>query len=115
VTRAQRKPVTVVGLVVAGFVVALVLAFFVSPHASGEPDGLNKVANDKGIATKQRPHALDGTPTAGYAVKGIDDDRLATGVAGVVGVVVVFVAGLGLFAIVRRPKRPSRTTVGAGG
>jgi len=102
-TRAKR-PVTLAGLVVAGLVVAVALAFFVSPHASSQPDGLNKVAADHGIAARQRPHALQGAPTAGYAVKGIDDDRLSTGVAGVIGVAVVFGAGFGVFAIVRRSK-----------
>jgi hypothetical protein len=103
--RASRTPVTVVGLVVAGLAVALALAFFVSPQASSKPDGLNKVAIDKGFDAKEKPHALEGVPTAGYAVKGIHDDRLSTGVAGVIGVVAVFAAGFGLFALVRRSKR----------
>jgi cobalt/nickel transport system permease protein len=115
VTRAEPKPVTVVGLVVAGLAIAIALAFFASPHASGEPDGLNKVASDKGFDAKEKPHALAGTPTAGYAVKGIDDDRVGTGVAGVIGVAVVFVAGFGLFALVRRTRRAPRRAVGTGG
>jgi hypothetical protein len=114
VTRTRHRKVTFVGLVVAGLAVALVMAFFVSPEASSKPDGLNKVAIDKGLAAKEQPHALDGVPTAGYAVKGIGDDRLSTGIAGVIGVTVVFAAGLGLFAIVRRPKRLARAAASAG-
>jgi PDGLE domain-containing protein len=114
VTRAGRK-VTVAGLVLTGLLVTLALAFFVSPEASSRPDGLNKVAADHGLGAGERPHALRGAPTAGYALTGIDDDRLSTGVAGVIGVGVVFVAGLGLFAVVRRAKRSSRAVATAGG
>jgi hypothetical protein len=91
--------------VAAALLVALALAFFVSPHASNEPDGLSKVANEEHIDRRVRPHALAGMPTSGYSVKGIDDPGLSSGVAGVIGVVVVFVAGVGLFAFVRRSKR----------
>ena len=76
----------------AGLAVALLLAFFVAPHASSEPDGLEKVAADKGFADDGTPHALDDGPTSG----------LRTGVAGVVGVVVTFALGAGLFVVVRR-------------
>ena len=75
-----------------GLAVALVLAFFVAPHASSEPDGLEKVAEDEGFAEDAAPHALDDGPTGG----------LSTGVAGVVGVLVTFALGAGLFVVVRR-------------
>jgi hypothetical protein len=96
---------TTLGLVVGGLLVALVLAFFVSPQASSKPDGLNKVAIDNGFAAQEKAHALDDLPTAGYAVKGIDNDRLSTGTAGVIGVMVVFAAGSTLFAVARRTRR----------
>ena len=89
----------------AGLVVALALAFFVSPHASSEPDGLNKVASDQGFADRETAHALESAPTAGYAVDGVDDDRLSTGVAGVVGVTVTFAIAGALFLVVKRTRR----------
>ncbi len=92
----------------AGLLVALALAFFVSPQASSEPDGLNKVAIDKGFAEQERAHSLDGSPTAGYAVEGVDDDRLSTGLAGVIGVVVTFAVTGGLFLVVKRTGRSGR-------
>jgi hypothetical protein len=88
--------------VVAGLAVAAALAFFVSPQASSEPDGLNKVAIDEGFADQETNHALDDTPTAGYAVRGVDDDRLSTGLAGLVGVAVTFAVAGVLFLAVRR-------------
>ncbi|MGH9229783.1 MAG: PDGLE domain-containing protein [Acidimicrobiales bacterium] len=91
--------------VVGGLVVALVLAFFVSPSASGDPDGLNKVAIDKGFAGTETDHALDDTPTAGYEVRGVDDDRLSTGLAGAIGVAVTFAVAGGVMLLVRRTRR----------
>ncbi len=44
---AKRKALWL--FVVGGLLVALALAFFVSPYASSSPDGLNKVAEDKGF------------------------------------------------------------------
>jgi cobalt/nickel transport system permease protein len=91
--------------VAVGLAVACALAFFVSPEASTAPDGLDRVAVDKGLDRKERAHALDDLPTAGYTVEGVDDNRLSTGLAGLVGVGVTFAAGAGLVFIVRRSRR----------
>jgi hypothetical protein len=88
--------------VIAGLAVAAALAFFVSPQASSEPDGLNRVATDEGFADEETNHALDDSPTAGYETRGVDDDRLSTGVAGLVGVGVTFALAGGLLLVVRR-------------
>jgi len=88
-----------------GVVVALALAFFVSPYASSQPDGLNKVAIDQGLDQQEQPHALEDLPTAGYGVRGIRNERLSTGLAGLIGVGVTFALGLGLFALVRGARR----------
>jgi hypothetical protein len=88
--------------VVAGLALAAALAFFLSPHASSEPDGLERVAIDEGFADEESNHALDDTPTAGYAVRGVDDDGLSTGLAGLIGVGVTFALAAGLFLVVRR-------------
>lgn len=88
--------------IAGGFLVAAGLAFFVSPLASGDPDGLNRVAIDEGFADTEQPHALDDGPLSGYAVEGVEDERLSTGLAGVVGVVVTFGVALLLFGVLRR-------------
>ncbi len=96
--------------IAAGLIVALVLAFFVSPSASGDPDGLDKVAIDKGFADTETDHAFGDAPTAGYGVRGVDDDRLSTGLAGVIGVAVTFAVAGGVMLVVRRARgtRPPR-------
>ena len=91
--------------IVGGLLVALALAFLIGPVASSEPDGLDKVALDEGFAGAEEAHALDDIPTAGYEVRGIDDDRLSTGVAGAIGVTVTFAAAAGLALLVRRKNR----------
>jgi cobalt/nickel transport protein len=95
--------------IVVGLAVALALAFFVSPQASGEPDGLNKVAIDEGFAENERDHALDDTPTAGYEVRGVDDDRLSTGLAGIIGVAITFAVAGGLMLVVQRRRASGRS------
>ena len=109
------KPRITLGIfVAAALVVALGLAFFVSPQASSQPDGLNKVAIDKGFADNEKPHALEDAPTAGYAVKGVDNERLATGLAGLIGVTVTFAIAGGLFLMLRRTHR-NNEAMGHGG
>ncbi|MFF9982699.1 energy-coupling factor ABC transporter permease [Streptomyces erythrochromogenes] len=92
-----------------GLVTALVLAGFVSFYASANPDGLEKVAADKGIDEKVEEHAAAGSPLADYGVKDVDDARLSGGLAGVIGVGVTVVAGTGIFWAVRRRKADELT------
>ena len=100
------KPRITLGIFLAiALLVVFGLAFFVSPQASSQPDGLNKVAIDKGFSDNEKPHALDNVPTAGYAVKGVDNERLATGLAGLIGVTVTFAIVGGLFFVVRQTRR----------
>ncbi|MDL4777534.1 MULTISPECIES: PDGLE domain-containing protein [Thermomonosporaceae] len=82
--------------------VSLVLAGIVSYYASGSPDGLEKVAADKGIDAKERDHTLQHSPLSDYGIKGVGDSRLSGGLAGVIGVGAVLVVGGGLFWVVRR-------------
>ena len=84
-----------------GLLVAIGLAMLVSGFESSSPDGLNKVAEDHGFAADARQHLFENGPLAGYAVKGVRNDRLSTGISGLIGVLVTFGIGLALFAMVR--------------
>ena len=101
----RRRNVTIGAVVAAGLVVALLLAFFVSPHASSKPDGLEKVAADNGLDAGATAHAAGAGPLADYSVKGVDDHTISTGVAGVIGVAVTFAIGAGLFLVLRTVRR----------
>ncbi len=95
-------------LLIGGFLVALVLAGFVSYYASSSPDGLEKVAEDKGFIATAEDHDLADSPVADYAVRGVGNERLSGGLAGVLGVVVTFAVGGVLFLAVRRGGRSAR-------
>lgn len=88
--------------------VAVGLAAAASPFASSAPDGLNRVAADQGFddAGVERE-----APAAGYAAPGVDDGRVAKGLAGSAGTLAVFAAGWGIAAASRRTRwRGSVTT-----
>ncbi|MGW8888385.1 energy-coupling factor ABC transporter permease [Streptomyces sp. NPDC055749] len=85
-----------------GLVTAFVLAGFVSFYASASPDGLEKVAADKGIDAKAEEHAAADSPLADYGVKDVTDARLSGGLAGVIGVGATVAVGSGIFWTVRR-------------
>ncbi|MFZ3570029.1 energy-coupling factor ABC transporter permease [Streptomyces sp. BH097] len=85
-----------------GLAASVVLAGFVSFYASADPDGLEKVAHDKGIDQKTKEHASSESPLADYGVKDISNGRLSGGLAGIIGVGVTVVAGTGIFWALRR-------------
>jgi hypothetical protein len=97
-----KRPVRFAVFLVAGLAIAAGLAFFLSPLASSEPDGLNRVAIDEGLAQTETEHPLADTPTAGYGVDGVDDEGLSTGLAGVIGVAITFAVAGGVMLVVRR-------------
>ena len=93
--------------VLGGLLVALALAFFVSPEASSSPDGLEKVAIDEGFIDTAKDHDLADGPLADYGVEGVDDERLSTGLAGILGVLVTFAVMGGILLLVRVAGRRS--------
>ncbi|MFI9261239.1 energy-coupling factor ABC transporter permease [Streptomyces sioyaensis] len=99
---APRRSVRRVWL--AGLAAALVCAGGLSYYASASPDGLEKVAQDQGIAANAKDHAAKDSPLADYSVKDITDPRLAGGLAGVIGVGATLAAGTGVFVVLRRRK-----------
>ncbi|MFF2651827.1 energy-coupling factor ABC transporter permease [Streptomyces sp. NPDC058045] len=85
-----------------GLAASLVLAGVVSFYASADPDGLEKVAHDKGIDKSAEEHAAADSPLADYGVKDITDARISGGLAGVIGVGVTVAAGTAVFWVLRR-------------
>ncbi|MFE4619745.1 MULTISPECIES: energy-coupling factor ABC transporter permease [Streptomyces] len=117
VDAAEPEPVAAAGspkkLWIGGVVTALVLAGFVSFYASASPDGLEKVAADKGIDAKVEEHAAAGSPLADYGVKDVDNARLSGGLAGAIGVGVTLAVGTGAFWVVRGRRRTSQEAAAA--
>ena len=86
--------------------VAVGLAVAVSPFASSSPDGLNKVAEEEGFLEAEKPGRFqeESSPLPDYAFPGVENERVATGLAGFVGTLAVFAIGLGLAVVLRRPR-----------
>ena len=88
---------------IVALAVAVGLATAASPFASSSPDGLERVAGDTGFAGDGRLHTVqDESPIPDYAMPGIDDPRVATGLAGFTGTLVVFGLAYGAGAVLRR-------------
>lgn len=87
--------------------VAIGLATAVSPFASSDPDGLEKVAEEKAFIEDGKLHSIQSdSPIADYTFPGVDNERVATGLAGFVGTLGVFAVGFGIACLLRR--RPQR-------
>ena len=100
--------------VIAGLLVTVGLALVVSGFASSSPDGLERVAEDEGFLETASDHLFANGPLADYAVKGVDNERLSTGLSGLIGVLITFGVGLGLFTLVRGRRSRDRGGSGAG-
>ena len=88
--------------------VAIGLATAASPFASSSPDGLEKVATDKAFIEQGTLHAVqEDSPVPDYAFPGVDDPRVATGLAGFAGTLMVFGLGYGAARLARRRTVPA--------
>lgn len=74
-------------ILVGGLLIALILAIL-SPLASANPDGLEKVAEQQGFINFAQSPLVEIIPD--YVIPGISDQNIATILAGIVGVVIVF-------------------------
>lgn len=92
------KKEIIFGLIIAGF-----LAIFISPFASSRPDGLEKVAEDKGFLASAEIEPILVSPVPDYAWPGINNEKLATAAAGLFGTLAVFGLIYGIGALIRSP------------
>ncbi|GAB3658770.1 hypothetical protein GCM10027596_15470 [Nocardioides korecus] len=88
--------------VAVGLLLALLLAGFGSFYASRHPDGLNFVAAKAGFIDREKTSPTAGGPFGHYETKGVSDQRLSRGLAGVAGCLLVLTIGGSLFWVLRR-------------
>lgn len=84
------------------FFAATILAGVVSYYASSHPDGLEKVAEDKGFLETAKDSAVANSPLADYGITGLDNERLSVGVAGVIGVFATALVAILLFKLLKK-------------
>ncbi len=94
-----------VGLAVAGMGIALGIAFL-SPLASSDPDGLERVAEDEGFLDEAKDSPYDVIPD--YLFPGVENKNVATVLAGVLGVLIVAVLTFVVAFVLRRTSREER-------
>ena len=90
------------------FVFCLALAT-ISPLASSSPDGLEKVAEDKGFID-----VAEGAPfevVADYIFPGIENETLATILAGWLGTLILFAIVYGLAWLIKSKKGKATTNI----
>lgn len=98
-SRGTLVVVTLVGLAVA------VGAALLSPLASGDPDGLERVAEDSGFLERAQDPSYNVLPD--YTIPGLDGP-ISTILAGVIGLLIVFALAYGISLLVRGQRSSSR-------
>ena len=69
---------------------ALFVAALLSPFASSHPDGLERVAEDKGFLEKSEGKPAVTSPIPDYIFPGIKNESVATAAAGIAGTLFTF-------------------------
>lgn len=85
---------------IAGLAIAALVVIILAPLASSDPDGLDRVSEDKGFAEKGKDAPYGILPD--YSIPGVDDERATVIIAGLVGVAIVFVLTTAFGAYVRQ-------------
>jgi cobalt/nickel transport protein len=85
---------------------AALLVAFLSPLASSSPDGLEKVAEDKGFIEEaaESPYEL----MADYLFPGVENEAVATILSGIIGTLAIFGLVYGVSRLLR-VKQETRT------
>ena len=95
---------------VSGIVIALAIVFVLAPNASSNPDGLEKVAEDKEFIDEGEDPGYRWLPD--YTTPGVDNEYWSTVLSGAIGVgIMVAVVGGIAFGLsrVRRMRTGSAT------
>jgi len=88
--------------ILIGLIIALIVAFFLSPLASSWPDGLERVAHDYGFIAQGEQGSIFKSPIPDYAFPGIGNEKMATAISGLLGTLVIFGIGYGLACLLKK-------------
>ena len=119
--KPNKKSLTI--FILAGLALSLALAFAISPFASSSPDGLEKVAGDKGFLGKaeETTPAWQHAPISDYEFPGLAKSHptWATAVAGLSGTTAIFLLAWGLALVLKKKEaaqdQPASTSSENGG
>ncbi|MDO8734586.1 MAG: PDGLE domain-containing protein [Elusimicrobiota bacterium] len=91
-------------IIFVGLVVSVALAIFVSPFASSSPDGLERVAEDKGFISVSENKEVLKSPLHDYSVSFIKNEKISTSVAGMFGTLLTFAAAFIVGGLIKSRK-----------
>ncbi len=94
-----------VGLAVVGLGIALGIAFL-SPLASSDPDGLERVAEDEEFLDEAKGAPYEAIPD--YLFPGVENENVATVLSGALGVLIVAALTFVVAFVLRRTGREAR-------
>lgn len=89
-------------VIIAGSLIAAGVALFMSPFASSSPDGLERVAEDKGFIEATEGKGVLKSPIPDYVFPGVKNERVATAAAGLVGTGITLAVALGIGAVLKK-------------
>jgi len=87
---------------IAGITITIFMACVLSLFASSEPDGLERVAEDQEFISEAEGQEVINSPMPDYVIPGIENEQLATALAGLVGILIIFGVTLGWVKILKR-------------
>ena len=93
---------------IVGLAIAVLVVIVLAPLASPDPDGLERVAADRGFLEEAQGALYEILPD--YTIPGVDDGTVSTIAAGLIGLIIVFLLMWGLGALLARRRRPSGET-----
>lgn len=86
-----------------GLLLAALVALFLSPFASSRPDGLERVAQDKGFLQKaEEAKPVVSSPIPDYMFPGLKNEKVATSMAGILGTLAMFGVGYGVARLLKK-------------
>jgi cobalt/nickel transport protein len=92
-------------IIIFGIILAAGIAVFLSPWASSWPDGLERVAENLGFLKKAEGPGVsvwEKSPLPDYKLPGVQNERWATGLAGLVGTIAITALAWGLARLLKK-------------
>ena len=96
---------TTIIVIITIIVISLLIATFLSPFASSFPDGLEKVAENKGFLEKGEGEPIINAPMPDYTFSKISNEKATTAFAGISGTLLIFGLGCILGLSLRKIKK----------
>ncbi len=96
---------------IVGYFIAIAVAL-ISPLASGNPDGMERVAEDQGFIEESQDAGYQIIPD--YVFPGIENEAAATMIAGVTGTTILYLLVAGAAYVALRRRKLADETEGTG-